>query len=30
GSDYTLYALSDGFVKFDQSGRRVNIVGELN
>lgn len=30
GRDYTLYALSDGFVKFDQSGRRINIVGELN
>jgi large subunit ribosomal protein L27 len=30
GSDYTLYALSEGFVKFDQSGRRINIVGELN
>ncbi|MHB1034487.1 MAG: 50S ribosomal protein L27 [Pirellulales bacterium] len=26
GSDYTLFALVDGFVKFDQEGRRVNIV----
>ena len=26
GNDYTLYALVDGVVKFDQSGRRVNIV----
>lgn len=30
GNDYTLFALSDGFVKFDKSGRRVNIVAELN
>ena len=26
GSDFTLFALIDGQVKFDQSGRRVNIV----
>jgi large subunit ribosomal protein L27 len=26
GSDFTLYALVDGQVKFDQEGRRVNIV----
>ena len=26
GNDFTLYALIDGFVKFDQSGRRINIV----
>jgi large subunit ribosomal protein L27 len=26
GSDYTLYALVDGFVKFDRGGRRVQIV----
>jgi len=26
GSDYTLYALVDGFVKFDRGGRRVHIV----
>jgi large subunit ribosomal protein L27 len=25
GRDYTLYALSDGTVYFDQEGRRVNI-----
>jgi large subunit ribosomal protein L27 len=27
GSDYTLYALTDGVVKFDQEGRRINVVG---
>ncbi len=26
GSDYTLFALEDGFVRFDRNGRRVNIV----
>jgi large subunit ribosomal protein L27 len=26
GSDYTLYALVDGVVGFDQEGRRVNVV----
>ena len=26
GNDYTLYALIDGYVKFDRSGRRINIV----
>lgn len=26
GSDYTLYALIDGVVKFDQEGRRINIT----
>jgi large subunit ribosomal protein L27 len=26
GSDFTLYALIDGYVKFDREGRRVNIV----
>jgi len=25
GSDYTLYALVDGTVRFDREGRRVNI-----
>jgi large subunit ribosomal protein L27 len=25
GKDYTLFALSDGVVKFDRKGRRVNI-----
>ncbi len=27
GSDYTLFALTDGVVKFDREGRRVNVVG---
>jgi large subunit ribosomal protein L27 len=26
GSDYTLYALIDGYVKFDRGGRRIQIV----
>ncbi len=26
GNDYTLFALEDGFVRFDRDGRRVNIV----
>ncbi len=26
GSDYTLFALVDGVVKFDRDGRRVNVV----
>jgi large subunit ribosomal protein L27 len=26
GSDYTLFALVDGVVQFDRSGRRVNVV----
>ncbi|HAV63182.1 MAG TPA: 50S ribosomal protein L27 [Verrucomicrobiales bacterium] len=26
GRDWTLFALKDGQVKFDQAGRRVNIV----
>jgi large subunit ribosomal protein L27 len=26
GCDYTLYALIDGTVMFDQAGRRINIV----
>ena len=25
GIDYTLFALEDGYVRFDQNGRRVNI-----
>jgi len=28
GRDYTLFALVEGHVKFDQEGRRVNIVPE--
>jgi large subunit ribosomal protein L27 len=30
GNDYTLYALVDGRVKFDQNGRRVNVVATEN
>jgi large subunit ribosomal protein L27 len=26
GHDYTLYALVDGYVKFDRDGRRVSVV----
>ena len=26
GKDYTLYALVDGYVKFDRDGRRVNVL----
>jgi large subunit ribosomal protein L27 len=26
GKDYTLFALADGFVKFDQAGRRVSVM----
>jgi large subunit ribosomal protein L27 len=26
GNDYTLFALVDGYVKFDRGGRRVNVV----
>jgi large subunit ribosomal protein L27 len=29
GSDYTLFALVDGYVKFDRGGRRVNVVPSL-
>ena len=28
GRDYTLFALVEGHVQFDQEGRRVNIVPE--
>ena len=28
GNDYTLFALIDGKVQFDQKGRRVNVVAE--
>ena len=28
GRDWTLFALKDGRVKFDQNSRRVNIVAE--
>lgn len=30
GKDFTLFALMDGFVKFDRNGRRVNVVPERN
>jgi large subunit ribosomal protein L27 len=30
GSDYTLFALVDGYVKFDRGGRRVQIVDALS
>ena len=30
GRDWTLFALADGSVKFDQNGRRVNIVAAAN
>lgn len=30
GKDYTLFALTDGTVMFDQGSRRVNIVVESN
>ena len=26
GNDYTLYALTDGYVKFDRGGRRVSVL----
>jgi large subunit ribosomal protein L27 len=26
GKDYTLFALTEGVVKFDRDGRRVNVV----
>ena len=29
GRDWTLFALKDGRVRFDQKGRRVNIVAEV-
>jgi large subunit ribosomal protein L27 len=28
GKDYTLFALTDGRVQFDQEGRRVNVLPE--
>lgn len=30
GKDYTLFALVDGVVRFDQEGRRVNIDAKQN
>ena len=29
GKDYTLFALTDGFVFFDKRGRRINVVDEI-
>jgi len=29
GNDYTLFALTDGYVKFDRGGRRVSVVEAL-
>lgn len=26
GKDYTIFAITDGVVKFDRGGRRVNVV----
>ena len=28
GTDFTIFALTEGFVKFDRNGRRVNVVAE--
>jgi large subunit ribosomal protein L27 len=28
GSDYTIFALVDGTVQFDQGGRRINVISE--
>ncbi|WP_437225902.1 50S ribosomal protein L27 [Planctomicrobium sp. SH661] len=30
GSDYTLFALVPGTVKFDQNGRRINVIAAAN
>jgi large subunit ribosomal protein L27 len=30
GRDWTLFALKDGAVKFDQNGRRVNVIAAAN
>jgi large subunit ribosomal protein L27 len=30
GRDDTLFALADGFVKFDNAGRRVNVVPSVS
>jgi len=29
GSDFTIFALMDGYVQFDQKGRRVNVVAAV-
>lgn len=30
GRDFTLFALTDGYVQFDRGGRRVSVVSSLN
>jgi len=30
GSDYTIFAVTEGYVKFDSQGRRVNVVPSLS
>ncbi|MGD9721902.1 MAG: 50S ribosomal protein L27 [Pirellulales bacterium] len=30
GSDYTLFALTDGVVSFDREGRRINVFENVN
>jgi len=30
GNDYTLYALADGYVKFDRGGRRISVLESLS
>ena len=30
GNDYTLFALTEGVVKFDRKGRRINVVAAEN
>ena len=30
GSDYTIYALIDGYVKFDRGGRRISVIESAN
>ena len=29
GNDFTLFALVDGYVKFDREGRRVNVLSTV-
>ncbi|MGE0609220.1 MAG: 50S ribosomal protein L27 [Pirellulales bacterium] len=29
GSDFTLFALAPGYVKFDRDGRRINVVDAI-
>lgn len=30
GKDFTLFALREGYIKFDRKGRRVNVVEALS